>query len=190
MAIYKFADAICAGRPIDVYNHGKMRRSFTYIDDAVEAVMRIAAKAPLKRSDTSTWGTAPEENRAAPYRIYNLGNHQSIELEEVKWTPTFGPIRGFNNKSGSSPAMCYKRARILPTWPRRSTTHRRPRLRLVSIALWTGTCRIDPRPPPLSGTTHPLDEFGPRQAGASDPCYYPALFREMARSKFSVSSKP
>jgi len=69
MAIYKFTDAISQGRPIDVYNHGKMRRSFTYIDDVVDGVVRVAAQIP---------GGDP-----VPYRIYNIGNDQSIELEQM-----------------------------------------------------------------------------------------------------------
>jgi UDP-glucuronate 4-epimerase len=74
MAIYKFAQAIMQGKPIDVYNHGKMRRSFTYIDDVVEGVLRVACQPP----DTNLGGDG-----TAPYRIYNIGNDQSVELEEM-----------------------------------------------------------------------------------------------------------
>lgn len=79
MAIYKFTEAISRGRPIDVYNHGRMQRSFTYINDIVEGVVRIAAKLP----GASTEGNASGGNAAAPYAIYNIGNDQSVELEYV-----------------------------------------------------------------------------------------------------------
>jgi len=72
MAIYKFAEAICEGRPIDVYNYGKMRRSFTYIDDIVEGVLRVARQPPARTS-----------NDKVPYRIFNIGNDESVELEQM-----------------------------------------------------------------------------------------------------------
>ncbi len=72
MAIYKFADAICHGRPIDVYNYGKMRRSFTYIDDVVEGVVRVARQPPAITADSYP-----------PYRIFNIGNDESVELEQM-----------------------------------------------------------------------------------------------------------
>jgi UDP-glucuronate 4-epimerase len=79
MAIYLFTKAILAGQPIDVYNHGKMRRDFTYVDDVVEGVIRtaehVAAPNPDWTSDAPDPGTSP-----APYRVYNIGNHQPVEL--------------------------------------------------------------------------------------------------------------
>jgi len=72
MAIYKFAEAICHGRPIDVYNYGKMRRSFTYIDDVVEGVVRVARQPPARTSDNNP-----------PYRIFNIGSDESVELEQM-----------------------------------------------------------------------------------------------------------
>jgi UDP-glucuronate 4-epimerase len=70
MAMYKFTEAIAAGRPIDVYNYGKMRRDFTYIDDIVEGVLRTAERPPVA-----------EEGPA--YRLYNIGNHRPEELETL-----------------------------------------------------------------------------------------------------------
>lgn len=70
MAYFKFTKAISEGKPIDVYNYGKMKRDFTYIDDVVEAVVRIIPSKP--------YGS----NNEPPYKIYNLGNNQPIELEQ------------------------------------------------------------------------------------------------------------
>ena len=69
MAAWIFTKAILQGRPIQLFNHGKMRRDFTYIDDIVAGVMACLARPPV---DSST---------QPPYRIYNLGNHRSEELE-------------------------------------------------------------------------------------------------------------
>ncbi len=79
MALFKFTAAILAGRPIDVYNHGRMRRDFTYIDDIVEGVIRTADHTAEPNSD---WrGAAPDPGTSlAPYRIYNIGNNQPVEL--------------------------------------------------------------------------------------------------------------
>lgn len=79
MAMYKFTEAILAGRPIDVYNHGKMRRDFTFIDDIVEGVIRTADRVAKPNPDWS--GDAPDSATSlAPYRIYNIGNNQPVEL--------------------------------------------------------------------------------------------------------------
>ncbi|HUG70019.1 MAG TPA: NAD-dependent epimerase [Pirellulaceae bacterium] len=79
MAIFKFTEAILAGRPIDVYNQGRMRRDFTYIDDIVEGVIRAADHTA---EPNSTWnGDRPDPGTSlAPYRIYNIGNNQPVEL--------------------------------------------------------------------------------------------------------------
>ena len=81
MALFKFTKAILEDRPIDVYNHGQMRRDFTYIDDIVEGVVRVlsqtAAPDPAWTAATPNPGSSP-----APYRIYNIGNNQAVTLEE------------------------------------------------------------------------------------------------------------
>jgi UDP-glucuronate 4-epimerase len=74
MAVYKFTDSMVRGEPIDVYNHGKMRRDFTYVDDIVDGVVR-AADASLGRRESS--------DEAASHRLYNLGNNQPAELGEL-----------------------------------------------------------------------------------------------------------
>lgn len=79
MALFLFTKAILAGEPIKVFNHGKMRRDFTYIDDIVEGVMRVLRRPP--EPDTSWNGDAPDPGTSyAPYRIYNIGNNNPVEL--------------------------------------------------------------------------------------------------------------
>jgi UDP-glucuronate 4-epimerase len=79
MAMFLFTRAILDGKPIDVFNHGKMRRDFTYIDDIVEGVVRTldnpAPPNPGWSGDSPDPGTS-----AAPYRIYNIGNNNPVEL--------------------------------------------------------------------------------------------------------------
>jgi UDP-glucuronate 4-epimerase len=79
MAMFIFTKAILEGRPIDVFNHGKMRRDFTYVDDIVEGVVRVADRIPEPAPDWS--GDHPDPGTSkAPYRIYNIGNNQPVEL--------------------------------------------------------------------------------------------------------------
>lgn len=79
MALFLFTKAILAGDAIDVFNHGKMRRDFTYVDDIVEGVVRLLDKPaqpnPAWRSDAPDPATSK-----APYRVYNIGNNQPVEL--------------------------------------------------------------------------------------------------------------
>ena len=75
-----FAKAILAGEPIAVFNHGDMRRDFTYIDDVVEAVIKIIDRPPQGAPDQS--GTDPGSSRA-PWKIYNIGNNKPEELMHV-----------------------------------------------------------------------------------------------------------
>ncbi|MBD0362108.1 MAG: NAD-dependent epimerase [Coleofasciculus sp. C3-bin4] len=79
MALFLFTKAILAGQPIDVFNAGKMQRDFTYIDDIVEGVIRVLDKIP---EPNITWsGDSPDPASSnAPYKIYNIGNNQPIEL--------------------------------------------------------------------------------------------------------------
>jgi UDP-glucuronate 4-epimerase len=79
MALFLFTQAILAGRPIEVFNEGRMRRDFTYIDDIVEGVVRVAEQLP---GANPAWdGAHPDPGTSqAPYRVYNLGNNQPVEL--------------------------------------------------------------------------------------------------------------
>lgn len=79
MALFLFTKAILEGREIDVFNHGKMKRDFTYIDDIIEGVVRVMTKIP---SGEHAWtGKKPDPASSfAPYRIFNIGNNQPVEL--------------------------------------------------------------------------------------------------------------
>ena len=79
MALFLFTRAILAGEPIRVFNHGRMQRDFTYIDDIIEGVVRVMGRVPA--GDDSWNPEAPDPGSScAPYRIYNIGNHQPVAL--------------------------------------------------------------------------------------------------------------
>lgn len=78
MAMFVFAKAICEGRPIKLFNHGQMRRDFTYVDDVVQAVVRLIGKPPAK-TDAALNSPDPATS-AAPWRVYNIGNNTAIEI--------------------------------------------------------------------------------------------------------------
>jgi UDP-glucuronate 4-epimerase len=79
MALFLFTDAILNGRPIQVFNHGRMQRDFTYIDDIVEGVVRVTGSLPKPNPVWS--GARPDPGTSyAPYKIYNIGNNQPVEL--------------------------------------------------------------------------------------------------------------
>lgn len=79
MALFIFTRKILAGEPIDVYNYGRCRRDFTYIDDIVEGVVRTLDRVP---DGNPAWsGDTPDPSTSrAPYRLYNIGNHEPVEL--------------------------------------------------------------------------------------------------------------
>lgn len=79
MATSLFTKAILEGRPVDIFNHGKMQRDFTYIDDIVEGVVRVLDRTPVpsRSSDQSARGPASSD---APYRLYNIGNDKPVDL--------------------------------------------------------------------------------------------------------------
>ncbi|MCU1316980.1 MAG: nucleoside-diphosphate-sugar epimerase [Candidatus Acidoferrum typicum] len=79
MATSLFTRAILEGRPIDVFNHGKMQRDFTYIDDIVDGVVRILDKIPIPNPSFDQFAPDPASS-SAPYRVYNIGNHNPVEL--------------------------------------------------------------------------------------------------------------
>jgi UDP-glucuronate 4-epimerase len=81
MAPMLFTKAILAGEPIEVFNHGRMWRDFTSIDDVVEAVVRVLARPPVPDPGFDPSAPAPDRSDA-PYRIYNVGNGQPVALLE------------------------------------------------------------------------------------------------------------
>jgi len=79
MALFLFTKAILDDQPIDVFNHGNMERDFTYIDDIIEGVVRVMKNVP--GPDPSWSSSSPDPAKSsAPYRIYNIGNHNSVKL--------------------------------------------------------------------------------------------------------------
>lgn len=79
MALFKFTKAMVEGKSIDVYNYGKMKRDFTYIDDIAEAIIRLQDVIP--EADTSwTVESGSPATSSAPYRVYNIGNSSPVEL--------------------------------------------------------------------------------------------------------------
>ncbi|NJI83293.1 NAD-dependent epimerase [Shewanella sp. Iso12] len=79
MAPMLFADAITSGRPIKVFNQGDMSRDFTFIDDIVEGIIRVADKVPQIQSDWTVEQGTPATS-SAPYRVYNIGNGSPVRL--------------------------------------------------------------------------------------------------------------
>src|SRR5512134_446811 len=78
MALFLFTKAILEGRPIDVFNHGKMVRDFTYIDDIAEGVVRVLDRPPATNPDFDK-GSPDPATSWAPWRVFNIGNHQPVE---------------------------------------------------------------------------------------------------------------
>lgn len=79
MALFLFTKAILEDKPIDVFNHGKMMRDFTYIDDIVEGVVRVMDKIPEPNSNWN--GNDPDSATSyAPYKLYNIGNNNPVAL--------------------------------------------------------------------------------------------------------------
>lgn len=76
MALFLFTKAILEGRPIDVFNNGEMKRSFTYIDDIVESVVRIQDLVPTAASDWNAANPDPARSHTAPFRVYNIGSRK------------------------------------------------------------------------------------------------------------------
>jgi UDP-glucuronate 4-epimerase len=82
MAMWLFTEAILAGRPIKLFNHGNMRRDFTYVDDVAESVVRLIDRPP--DGDASWSSDRPDPaSSVAPWRVYNIGNHTPVEVTEV-----------------------------------------------------------------------------------------------------------
>jgi UDP-glucuronate 4-epimerase len=82
MAMFIFTKAILEGQPIRLFNHGQMRRDFTYVDDIVEAMERLLDRPPA--GDPNWSGDAPDpSSSSAPWRLYNIGNNRSVEVAKV-----------------------------------------------------------------------------------------------------------
>jgi UDP-glucuronate 4-epimerase len=82
MVLFLFTKAILEDRPIDVYNFGNIQRDFTYIDDIVESIVRLAEKVPVPSPEWNGYKLDPATS-LAPYRIYNVGAHRPAAIEEL-----------------------------------------------------------------------------------------------------------
>jgi UDP-glucuronate 4-epimerase len=80
MALFKFTEAILKGLPIDVYNHGDMKRDFTYVDDLVEGLVRLMNMPPERKADPIPPGDSLSP--VAPFRVINLGNARPVQLTD------------------------------------------------------------------------------------------------------------
>lgn len=80
MALFLFTKAILAGEPIKVFNHGHHSRSFTYVDDIVESVVRVAAALPARDPRWDGMSPDPATSGVAPYRLLNIGSEHTVEL--------------------------------------------------------------------------------------------------------------
>jgi UDP-glucuronate 4-epimerase len=79
MVLFLFTRAILEGKPIDVFNHGKMQRDFTYVDDIVTGVVRVLDQVAAPNPEWDPLAPDPATS-SAPYRLYNIGNHRPVEL--------------------------------------------------------------------------------------------------------------
>ncbi|HTV54313.1 MAG TPA: NAD-dependent epimerase [Terriglobia bacterium] len=97
MALFLFTKAILRGDPIHVFNAGRMQRDFTYIDDVIEGILRTMERIPESNPDWNSDHPDPGSS-SAPFRIYNLGNHQPVELLSL--------IRILESKLGKKAQLC------------------------------------------------------------------------------------
>lgn len=83
MAMYIFAKAIAEGAPIKLFNHGRMQRDFTYVDDVIEALERVIDRPPAKCADASDAAADPAKSSVAPWAVYNIGNNDTVAVSRV-----------------------------------------------------------------------------------------------------------
>lgn len=115
MAFFKFTDAILRGRPIDIYNHGRMERDFTYIDDLVEAITRLIPCVPV-----AAQAVAPGDSISpvAPFRVVNIGNARPVQLLEF-----IAEIERATGRPAIRNMMDMQPGEVLKTWADSSLLH-------------------------------------------------------------------
>jgi len=140
MALFLFTDAILKGKPIQVFNYGKHRRDFTFIDDIVEGVIRTLDHVAEPNPDWSGLKPDPGSSRA-PWRVYNIGNSQPVEL--MDYIGALERELGKNSRKKSfcrsSPVMCLIPMPMLSSSSRMCSTSLKPLLTRASNGLWRGT---------------------------------------------------
>jgi UDP-glucuronate 4-epimerase len=102
MALFKFTKAMLEGNSIDVYNYGKMKRDFTYIDDIVEGIIRLQDVVPQPNPDWTVESGSPATS-SAPYHIYNIGNSNPVEL--MDYITALEEALGFEAKKNMLPVQ-------------------------------------------------------------------------------------
>ena len=121
MAMWLFTAAILDGTPLKLFNNGRMRRDFTYIDDVTEAIVRLVNR---PSEPNPAWsGDAPDPATShAPWRLYNVGNSRPVEVIELVRADRAGcrPSRPFENSCRCSPATSLKPVQIARIWNVRS----------------------------------------------------------------------
>lgn len=115
MAFFKFTDAILRGRPIDIYNHGRMERDFTYIDDLVEAITRLIPCVPVAAQSVATGDSI---SPVAPFRVVNIGNARPVQLLEF-----IAEIERATGRPAIRNMMDMQPGEVLKTWADSSLLH-------------------------------------------------------------------
>jgi UDP-glucuronate 4-epimerase len=111
MALFLFTKAILEGRPIDVFNSGKIRRDFTYFDDIVEGVLRVTDRVAKPNPDWS--GSKPDPGTSnAPNRIYNIGTNNPVELMHLIALRE----QKFESRPRKISCPCKRAMSLQPTW--------------------------------------------------------------------------
>lgn len=111
MAIFKFTKSVLNGDPIDVYNHGKMRRDFTFVDDLVEALVRLIPVAPKRPDGSEDPVQSDSLSPVAPHRIVNIGNSEPVELMDF-----IAAIESAAGKKANLNFMDMQPGDVLGTW--------------------------------------------------------------------------
>jgi len=119
MAIFRFTRGILEGAPIDIYNRGRMRRDFTYVDDIVEAVLRLAPLAPELGRTSAAVGAADSLSPVAPYRVVNIGGGHPVELlafvEEIERAVGRAALRNYLPMAAGDVPETFADPRLLET---------------------------------------------------------------------------
>jgi len=111
MALFKFTRAILSGAPIDVYNHGNMKRDFTYVDDLVTGILRLIAQPPTRPTDPADTPEGDSLSPVAPYRIVNIGNSEPVGLLNY-----IGAIEAATGKTARKNLMDMQPGDVPATW--------------------------------------------------------------------------
>ena len=116
MAFFKFTDAILRGRPIDIYNHGRMERDFTYVEDLVEAITRLIPVVPEAGRPVAECDSL---SPVAPFRVVNIGNSQPVQLLDF-----IAEIERATGREALRNMMDMQPGEVVKTWSDTTLLHR------------------------------------------------------------------